>query len=158
MAEWLRLELLDALDACGCDSISTSYTGIGVLAWDDICGTLVVTPVRRYASTRFPDEFQELVKCDAGDPVVELEVYLVRCVPTPNDQGVPPSETALSEAHSDILADAECIMDFLRCGELPHSEAEKANLTQRFVGSEGGAVMVTTTITYGFPAAVWGTA
>jgi hypothetical protein len=46
-------------------------------------------------------------------PVARFVVELFRCVPVPNDRGVPPTEQALDDSAADLLMDAWSIITFL---------------------------------------------
>lgn len=46
-------------------------------------------------------------------PIARFVVELFRCVPVPNDRGVPPTDEALNDSAADLLIDAWSIVTFL---------------------------------------------
>jgi len=70
------------------------------IADDDCqCGQLVIAEQRRYPSRDFPlEEVDHTAEC--GEPwiVVQYVLRISRCVPVPNENGVPPSIVDLSAA------------------------------------------------------------
>jgi hypothetical protein len=92
------------------------------IAWDDCCGQLAVAVSRTYLSDNFPLEFaagpQQL---GAGSPcgpawlVAELAVQVVRCAPTLDDAGNPPSCIALDTSAQETLADAWLVRRAVTC-------------------------------------------
>ena len=83
LCEWLRSSIEADLIACGSEPITNTYNGVGLIAWDDCCGQLVVTPERIYRSQEFPNEDTTDERCHAGTIAVTLLASLVRCVPSP---------------------------------------------------------------------------
>lgn len=149
VAEYWRAVVLAALDVSGADPVTTTYTGVGLVAWDDCCGQLVMTPERVYRSVQFPLEAVEPERCWTGHEAVELLCTLVRCVPVPDDRGRAPSPAALSAAHAKVLADAQTVWCAMS-SEIPADrEWERSTLRQTFVGGLGGCISVETRMTVG---------
>jgi len=151
--EIIRAMVLGCLDPAE-PKITTTYTGAGQLAWDDCCGTLVVTPERIYQSVRFPDEYVDEPLCDPGYWVIDVLISLVRCVPTLTDDGKPPTSAALQAAHSAFMIESAAILCCVT-GDLPDDEWEQASVNQQVIGAEGGCIMSETRMKLGTPAIAW---
>lgn len=153
LCEWLQASILAELTVCGSDPISTTYPGVGLVAWDDCCGQLVVTPERIYRSVEFPLEDTTDERCDGGMIAVDLLATLVRCVPTLDDRGQAPSAAALSAAHKKVLDDAAIVWRALLADIDP--EMDRASINQTFTGGEGGCIAIESRVTIGVPSALW---
>lgn len=151
--EALRLSLLGSLATS--KHISTSYVGLGQVAWDDGCGTLVVTPVRQFRYVSFPSELTGAEFCDGGLLGLEVLVTLLRCVPEPDNMGRPPTAKQLADAHQGILSDAAKIWVALACDDLPDEEWERAQLRQSFNGGLGAVIAVETRFLLGLGCSCW---
>lgn len=151
----LRAQVLAALDANPeSDPVTTTYTGVGLVAWDDCCGQLVVTPERIFRYLTFPNEATADEQCFGGELGVVVAVTLVRCVPTPDDSGRPPTAARLQVAHERVLDDAAIVWNSL-VGPLPDPLWERASVSQEFTGSEGGCISINTRLTVGVGAIDW---
>lgn len=153
LCEWLQAAIIAELDACGRDAPTTTYPGVGLIAWDDCCGQLVVSPERIYRTQVFPQEDTTDERCSGGTVAVDLLASLVRCVPSPDDRGRAPSATALAAAHKLILDDAAVCWQAM-AGSLP-DEWERAAISQTFAGNEGGCVAIENRITIGIASELW---
>lgn len=147
VAQWLLTTTKQALIDCNRETISTSYVGSGSIAWDDCCGTLVVTPERVYRSQQFPTEDTDEVICFDGLIAIEFVVLLLRCVPVVDDRGRAPEDSAMQVAYNNLLGDAAVIYNALT-GVFP-DYWERTNPSQTFVGADGGCIGVETRITIG---------
>jgi hypothetical protein len=81
----------------------------GAIAWDECdCGMLAVSVGQIYLTEQFPDPAQRRAgnACDAPCEAAEIIVQVVRCAPNPDDQGNPPTTTALDTAARTVLQDA----------------------------------------------------
>lgn len=155
VADFVLCEVRNGLVQANRDDIQRAYVAAGQVAWDDCCGMLVVAPERVYRSVVFPGEFNEREICDLGWLNVDLVVLLVRCVPVVDDRGRAPSQHALDESYKSLLEDSAVVWNVLQCLFMP-DEWEKANLSQQFVGADGGCVGVETRLTIGVPVSKWG--
>lgn len=146
------------LIAAGRD-VSTAFTAVGGIAWDDCCGTLVVAPERTFRTIEpFPTEAVDDSVC-TGNPIgVDLVVLLLRCVPVLDNMGQPPPVADMQEAYDDVLDDAALIWNALAGPGLPalgdpdDNGVEpwlRASLVQTYVGAEGGCIGVETRVTVG---------
>lgn len=153
LCEWLQAAILADLATCNRDDVTTTYPGVGLVAWDDCCGQLVVTPERIYRTQAFPTEDTTDERCYGGTIAVDLLATLVRCVPVPDDMGNPPSATALGEAHKRVLDDAAVIWQTMS-GEID-PEWSRASLSQTFTGGEGGCIAIESRMTLGIDADLW---
>lgn len=146
-------EVEDALTACS-RAATSAYVIVGQAAWDDPCGQLVVAIERAYMSGSFPNEgvlpYQD---CYDGEIVVALVCVLVRCMPTLDNSGEPPSPEEISDATALIYNDAAIVWNALADGAPEGWSA--TGLNQTFVGAEGGAVGIETRITLGINAEAW---
>lgn len=128
--------------------ITTSYVSVGAVAADDCCGQLTVGPERLFRYVAFPFEAADNLAQYEGDVGAVLVVSLVRCVPTPDDMGNPPSSETLGAAHSAVLGEAALVVGALEGLGWPDGY-ETTAVSQTFAGAEGGCVIVETRITVG---------
>lgn len=155
VCEAIRAVVLAALDADPDSAeVTTTYTGVGLVAWDDCCGQLVVTPERTFRYTSFPQEATTDEQCFGGELGLTILVTLVRCVPTPDDMGNPPTAAQLQSAHERVLEDGAIVWNTI-VGPLPDDEWERANVSQDHVGGEGGCIAITTRLTVGLGTDRW---
>ena len=154
VSNWLLCLIDEALVQAGRDTINRAYVAAGQIAWDDCCGMLVVGPERVYRSVVFPSEANGPEYCDKGDLTLDLVVVLVRCVPVVNDRGQAPSSTDLNESYQSLLEDAAIVWNTIDCADLP-SDWQRANLSQTFVGAQGGCIGVETRVTIGLSQKIW---
>lgn len=154
LADWALCLIKAALANCGRPELSRAYVGAGQIAWDDCCGMLVVAPERVYRSRSFPAETGEEELCYGGDVVVDLVAVLVRCVPTVDDRGRAPSAAAIDAAYQTLLEDAAVVWGAIIGAVLPE-EWLRANVSQTFVGAEGGCIAAETRFTIGLPQRAW---
>lgn len=153
LCDWALGSVLTALEEAERPAITTSYVGVGTVAWDDACGQLVVSPVRVYRSVEFPVEDASQENCFAGNIVLDVSVSLVRCVPSLTDAGRSPTQEALRVAHKSILDDAAVVWQAVH-GDMPE-DWERAAVSQDFGGSLGGAVAIQTRLLLGVEAELW---
>jgi hypothetical protein len=153
LCEWVQASILGELERCESDPVTTTYPGVGLVAWDDCCGQLVVSPERIFRSVQFPTEDTTDEKCYAGIIAVDLLASLVRCVPVPNDRGMPPSASELASAHKRLLDDAAIVWQAVT-GDLD-SEWERSGVAQTFSGGQGGCVAIETRLTIGVDSSTW---
>lgn len=128
-----------------------SYVAAGIIAWDNCCGLLVTAPERVYRTGSFPTEGPDPNGCFDGLIAVNVVVLLLRCVPVLNDKGAPPTPAELNAAYGEVLIDAAIIWNTLES----FVGYETANLSQTFVGAEGGCIGVETRITVGVDGERW---
>lgn len=153
LCEWLQAGILAELQACNRGPVTTTYPGVGLVAWDDCCGQLVVTPERIYRSEIFPQEAITDEQCDAGDIAVAMVATLVRCVPTPDDRGHLPTAAALAAAHKIVLDDAAVVWAAMSAPINP--EWSRAALSQQFTGGQGGCIAIDTRVIIGVSSDLW---
>ena len=121
----------------------------GAIAWDtcDCAGMLAITTSRLYLTQTFPAEAQGTGSpCDGGDLAVELQVQVVRCAPTPDEDGNPPTVEALHLAAAQLNADAWELRAGATCalrGLRRQREIEGYRVgAVTTIGPEGGCVAV----------------
>jgi hypothetical protein len=81
----------------------------GAIAWDACdCGLLAVSVGQIHPTEQFPNPVQARVGngCDAPWEAAEIIMQVVRCTPTVDDVGEPPTTGALDESAREILQDA----------------------------------------------------
>lgn len=120
------------------------------VAWDDCCaGQLTVAVIRTYLSDNFPAEYSaapQVLASPCGPPwlVAELAVQAIRCTPTVDDQGQPPSCQALDASAAGLLADAWQVRQGVTCrlAELFADDqlVDYRVSAQMTLGPEGGCV------------------
>lgn len=89
-----------------------------LLAWDNCsCGTLQLAQYVTYPSRHFPQDFSEqrVGTCDQSYTVAQFVVGMVRCVPTPDEDGNAPTEVDLTVAAHIDWQDRQIIRNFLAC-------------------------------------------
>lgn len=155
VCESVRAVVLARLEACGSEPITTSYSGVGLIAVDDCCGQLVVAPERVFRSEEFPLEATTDERCGAATVGIEMLVTLARCVPSPDDRGRAPSAAELSLAHKQILDDAAIVWAAVTDASVLDVEWDRAGVSQTFSGNEGGCVSIDTRLVVGISAAQW---
>ena len=155
VSEWFRALVLAALVNSGREAVTTSYSGVGQVAWDDCCGQLTVTPELVFRSDVFPGEMMSDENCDIYDVGVNLLVSLVRCVPVPDDLGRPPTAAALQSAHAAILTDAMVVWAAIHEPFPAEYEWERGIVRQTIAGGLGGCVAIETRLTLGVSSIMW---
>lgn len=81
----------------------------GAIAWDACdCGLLAVSVGQIYPTEQFPTQAFTRVSnaCDAPWEAAEIIMQVVRCTPTVDDAGNPPTTAALDASAREILVDA----------------------------------------------------
>ena len=81
----------------------------GAIAWDACdCGLLAVSVGQIYPTEQFPNPAFARVgnACDAPWEAAEIIMQVVRCTPTADDLGNPPTTAALDTSAREILTDA----------------------------------------------------
>lgn len=96
-------------------SVTPDRHGIvpGAIAWDACdCGLLAVSVGTIYPTEQFPNPAQVRVSnaCDAPWEAAEIIMQVVRCTPTADDNGNPPTTAALDGSAREILTDAHQMM------------------------------------------------
>lgn len=154
VCEWFRAQACAALETANRDPITTTYAGLGVVAFDDACGQLTVAPELIFRSETFPVESTEQERCGGDTIAMTIVMTLVRCAPTLDDNGRPPSAARLHAGHQAILDDAAICWNVASM-PLPSEEWDRAGVRQSFIGAEGGAIAVETRLTLGIPEREW---
>jgi hypothetical protein len=108
--------LSDALAALGSAPFSQvpKRTGVvpGTPVWDECCnGQLTVNLRRLYGSDVFPQDAAQTSQggCCPALTVADMGLLLLRCAPTQDEQGRPPSMAALDSAAQQASADGELL-------------------------------------------------
>lgn len=81
----------------------------GMIAWDACdCGLLAVSVGQIYPTEQFPNPALTRVSnaCDAPLETAEIIMQVVRCTPSPDGVGNPPTTAALDTSAREILTDA----------------------------------------------------
>lgn len=90
------------------------------VAWDNCCGDgntggqLYVRAVTGFPSGPFP-QHNTSTKCDAPFRAWQLAVGVIRCTPTIDDQGNPPSAAALTANTLGVMEDAHALETAIKC-------------------------------------------
>lgn len=151
VCETIRSYVATRLTACGF-TISSTFVGAGLIAWDDCCGMLVVVPERIFRSAVWPIEGPDPQGCYEGQVAIQLTVLWLACMPTVDDRGRPPAVAAMSKAYNEFLAAAAVIWNSLAA--LPF-DWEATGLNQTFLGTEGGCIGVESRLTVGVDEELW---
>jgi hypothetical protein len=128
-----------------------SYVAMGEPAHDDCCdGQLVVWFERIYPSAAFPDEDLRPVVCAGAQTAIVVNVEVVRCAPTYDANGNPPSSAALLASARETNVDARAIWtSVLCCLRLRKDEWSAIVNQQAPIGPQGGCVGSRLTVTVG---------
>lgn len=154
VAEVFLSRVREALAACPTsEALVASYVVAGELAWDDCCGVLVAAPLRTFRTQSFPTPASDHTNCDTTLLAVEVVVILLRCAPSIDTLGRPPTPEEMDESFTATLGDAAVVYNAVT-GELPKGW-ERANVEQTFVGADGGCIAVDTRLTIGLPQSFW---
>jgi hypothetical protein len=149
--------VIEALDASVNQTPRRAYISIGEPAWDDCCdgaggGQLVVWWANVYPSRAFPDADVGPVNCHAPFTAVQFNVEIVRCAPSSDENGEPPSVAALMASAEETMADARAVWRGIVCCLRTHDIDDNwASIIESQVptGPEGGCVGSLTTFTVG---------
>jgi len=118
----------------------------GAIVWDDCsCGLLATSWVQSWLSTVFPaEDTNPQGNCDVPWEVSEFAVQIVRCAPTSDDQGRPPSTDTLAKAALLMAVDGnqlETSVSKLLCQMLEDGKIIDFMVNRRTTqGPEGGCV------------------
>ena len=94
----------------------------GDIAWDDCCGMLAMSLTRQFPSETFPQTASvvpRVTPCELPWLVGVVTMQVVRCAPTMDETGNPPTVDALDEAARLLVADMWVLHDTTRrtlCG------------------------------------------
>ena len=155
VGEIILARIAGALEAAGRAEVTTSYVGAGQIAWDDCCGQLVVNPERIYRYVEFPNEMTDAeAACYVGEMALVVSIVLLRCVSVLSDSLEPPSEDSLREDHARIHADATVIWGSVN-GSWDEYGWQRAQVSQAFIGAEGGCIAIETRLTLGLGQDDW---
>ncbi|UQA95612.1 hypothetical protein [Streptomyces halobius] len=160
-------EEVDGQPACPCRACVVP----GAVAWDscgDPCsgsgdgGQLSVNVVRLNPTNPFPNEDRTVQGARNCQPptttAVEIAVTLLRCAPTVDEQGCPPTCQELEQAARIVHVDAVTVFNALYCC-LPGTGGGRRGRKfvmgqQRTLGPEGGCVGVEQRVTVALPGCV----
>lgn len=142
-----------ALIEAGAAPVTRLQLTVGFIAWDDCCGQLTVAPEGVFQYEQFPDPVAEPT-CVAMLGV-NLLLQLMRCVDTVTETGDPPAESDTDSAYSRLLSDASTLLANIT-GRAHWCEWwDVANISQTFVGDQGGCIGVDTRFTVGTGLTEW---
>lgn len=161
--------LLERLRDCLCDQLSSGdptvddppcRCGIVIgeqVAWDECCcrqqedgtvccGEAWVRAVSLYPSTNFPTPDSQAPLCTSGLFAAVVELGVLRCAPSPDDQGNPPSVEDVEATARQVLVDSKAMRTAAKCC-FPSDQRDVLIGAWQPVGPEGGCVGGTLTIT-----------
>jgi len=110
-----------AISPYGCPDRACVYNGGVIVAFEDCClGQLWVSWGRTYPTLTFPTELgdPDLVRaCLANGThlATDFEVGIIRCAPTMDEQGNPPSCEAISDSALQMHYEARVILRAITC-------------------------------------------
>jgi hypothetical protein len=89
----------------------------GAVAWDECaCGDLLLSVPRVYSSKDFPQPNSDSrTRCVDVLIVAEMTLDIVRCVPTPDDNGSPPTAADIIVAAATAFTDLSVVRDSVKC-------------------------------------------
>lgn len=147
------------LAAAGSPVVSSAVVA-GEVAYDDCCTTLDgangqvrVRAVAVYPVEQFPIAAAVTRTACWPQQAVDIEVTVVRCAQTMDDDGTPPTDAALESEAALVGSDRVAVRDALVCDLLdaPGLDEDRllGNLRWEPVGPQGGCVGGRTTFTLG---------
>lgn len=110
----------------------------GDIAWDAcMCGLLTQSIDVEYPTDQFAAQTQGTRRGGCGPPVitVQVQVYLIRCVPVPDDQGHPPKVNAVVNSAVNQEYDAYALWKSINCCLSTLKRERPQRITQFEVGS-----------------------
>lgn len=143
--------LFDSILACACSSLDEfstclcpcrKYVSAGPPVWDNCCpdGQLTVHLERLYVAGNFPGANGQSIVC-SNPLAAEINVTLIRCHPTVDDNGNPPSLTVLDNAANQIHTDLYVMLNALICCLAATAKRQPFTiLSARILGPSGGCV------------------
>ena len=159
MSEDLASQLLIGLLDCVCTALNASsnpckcpcrkFINVGETVWDDCCpdGQLWVSMERTFTYEKFPIASAYPTGCQSP-LAADVVVGLIRCAPTADAQGNPPTPDNYTNNAINMYADAQAIYQGLICCLLPTRKCQEFAMgAQRFIGPRGGCVGVETRLT-----------
>lgn len=148
----LYFEVAERFLDCACDALALTTCGCptcrcvlaGAVAWDHCCdgGQLYASVERVYPSDPFPENMTEPAPCGV-QLAADLVIGILRCAPTQDNSGKPPSCEKQSAFAAMVFEDAYAIQNAITCclaallGE-PCWLRSYVVRDQIFVGPEGG--------------------
>ncbi|MEU1852940.1 hypothetical protein ABZ499_27655 [Streptomyces sp. NPDC019990] len=136
-------------------------------AWDDCAGDcvraetagqLTVNFSGMVSTSNFPSETRDVIgtrNCLPVRPAAEFVITLLRCAPTYDKSGCPPSCEELTEAARILAVDAASVWNALQCCFPSTSDARRGQTfvigPQRTVGPEGECVGIEQRVTVALP-------
>lgn len=92
------------------------YVAIGLPAHDDCCeGQLTVSLVRHYTSMSFPTQDTVQVQCGMPYVAIDLNVEIIRCAPTLDNLGRPPTIGEINASSQLVAIDALAVWNGVAC-------------------------------------------
>lgn len=152
---------LEILKDCVCLSLESSLGGPVCrclfvagqqAAWDNCCqGQAWIRVVSVFPSQNFPSPDGGRFRCDHSAMAAQLEIGVIRCAPTFDEQGNPPSVEAMEESFRVVHSDRARVMRAVKCCFQAESQCEEVNVgTWTPLGESGGCVGGVTNVTVSF--------
>lgn len=94
------------------------YVSVGRPAHDNCCaggGQLTVASIRKYPSSAFPTPTTDTAPCGGKYLVVQFEIEVIRCAPSPAPDGTAPSAALLNDSARAIEVDGRAVYSAVRC-------------------------------------------
>jgi hypothetical protein len=133
--------LVAALDAAvvagGGASFPRLVVTTGTPADDDCqCGSITITVDQVFSSNSFPRDDSSLkTNCNMAQVVLDCTLRVLRCVPTPDDNGNGPTAAALNAAAQITLNDEVLIRHALICDLVALSASNPQQIADYLVGA-----------------------
>lgn len=141
----LTQEILDcacsALEKTACGCPCHAFVASGAVVFDRCCddGQLWVGIDRIYAYGNFPAP-AGVATC-MQPLAADLTIGILRCAPTMNDQGEPPTAEVLTLSAAQVHEDGYVLMNGVMCCLAEHARARPFVIgSQRPIGPQGGCV------------------
>lgn len=148
-------DLLNEVLACACDALEAQshcfcpcrhFISVGPPVWDTAAccsdGQLTVHLDRVYPFSNFPAQSNQVNLCQTP-LAIDFNVNLLRCYPTMDEDGNPPTHEQLQTAGEELVRDAFILTTGLLCCLAAKGRSRKyVYLGSRLTGPQGGCAGV----------------
>lgn len=121
----------------------------GRITWDNCCpGSLRLSVARQYASDRFPDLILRPSVCAQYSRATDINATILRCMPSPDQDGNPPTCEQLERTAIIQAEDADALWRATRCC-FANTDFEYVIREVAAVGPQGACVGTNMLVTIG---------
>lgn len=153
----IALRLQDVITAALSTPVESAGVTPGAIAWDKCdCGMLRLSVQRTFFYESFPSELGAVINgCEVAQFAADIVIQIIRCAPSPGEQGEPPSTAALAASAQQVSIDAYEAMTAVLCELQDMASADEIDgylvRSSTSQGPSGGCVGSQFTATVGVP-------